>query len=308
MAVPLLLDLDADADGVAALCLALASEAFDLRTVVVTPGASASTQTVRRLLATLRPPHMPVLAAGVSSKASAGSKKNVAEPEAAASNLTELTLADDASIPIVPHDEVYQSFLTYDGPRNIVTTGPLTSLANAIAAIKGDIPDGLKLYIRGGAVWTAGDAAPHVESIFSIDPAATKSVLESGLALTVAPLDVTNYITLDASHVAHLSACGYRTGELAARALEPVIESDAAPGYGKAHIAGAVTLAAAIWPDLFMRTRMRLEIDTTTKEPGRSKPALGGDKSKQIDLLTAVNAVDLLENLLEALCHEEFVV
>jgi inosine-uridine nucleoside N-ribohydrolase len=263
---------------------------------------------VRRLLATLRPPNMPVLAEGVASKSSTGSKKKIAEPKPSASNLTELTLEDDESIPILPHDEVYQTFLALDGPRILVTTGPLTTLANAIAAIKSDIPEGLKLYTRGGAVWTAGDAAPHVESIFARDPAATKSVLESGLAITVAPLDVTNYITLDASHVAHLSASGYRTGELAARALEPVIESDAAPGYGKAHIAGAVTVAAAIWPDLFMRTRMRLEIDTTTKEPGRSKPALGGDKSKQIDLLTAVNAVDLLENLLEALCHEEFVV
>ena len=53
---------------------------------------------------------------------------------------------------------------------------------------------------------------------------------------------------------------------------------------------------------------MRLEVSTKGAEAGRSKPGLGGDKSKHVDLLTAVNAVDLLENVLESLCHEEFVV
>ena len=124
----------------------------------------------------------------------------------------------------------------------------------------------------------------------------------------VAPLDVTNYIALDASNTAHLAASGYRTGELAARVLEPLLEQEAEPSYGRIHIAGAVAVASVIWPDLFLKTRMRLEIDVEGPRAGQCKPGLGGDKSRYVDLLTAVNAVDLLENMLESLCHEEFVV
>ena len=90
--------------------------------------------------------------------------------------------------------------------------------------------------------------------------------------------------------------------------LEPLLEEDDEPAYGRTYAAGLVAVASAIWPDLFLKTRMRLDIVESGAEAGRCKPGLGGDKSKHVDLLTAVNAVDLLENILESLSHEEFVV
>lgn len=283
MAVPLLIDVDADTDGAIALYLAMALSALEVRAVVITPGDDASIDSLHRRLAVLNPSRMPALAGHVSSN----------------------TGRDRAAVPAL---EAYRTFLRSSGPRLIVTTGPLTSLAAALQAERDAIGEGLRLFVRGGAIWTRGDAGGHVESVFARDPVAAQSVVSSGLSVTVAPLDVTNYIVLDASHVAHLRASGNRTGALAADLLEPAVESESPPGPGTSYLAGAVTVAAAVRPDLFIRTRMRLDVEIAGSEAGRSKPALGGDRARQIDLLTAVNAVDLLEVLLGALCHEAFIV
>jgi hypothetical protein len=53
---------------------------------------------------------------------------------------------------------------------------------------------------------------------------------------------------------------------------------------------------------------MRLDVATQGDDAGRCRPSLGGDAAAQVNLLTAVNAVDFLEGLLESLCHEAFVV
>jgi inosine-uridine nucleoside N-ribohydrolase len=124
----------------------------------------------------------------------------------------------------------------------------------------------------------------------------------------VAPLDVTRLICLDESHVARLAASGYRTAEVLAGLLQHPLQRDDDPAYGKCCLHNAVTVGSIIWPNLFLKTRMRLDIVTHGAEAGRCRPALGGEESAQVDLLTAVNAVDFIENLLESLCHEAFVV
>ena len=57
-----------------------------------------------------------------------------------------------------------------------------------------------------------------------------------------------------------------------------------------------------------MKTQMCLEVATEGRIAGCCRPVLGGDKSQQVNMLTAVNAVDFIENLFESLCHETFVV
>jgi inosine-uridine nucleoside N-ribohydrolase len=164
------------------------------------------------------------------------------------------------------------------------------------------------VYVTGGAAWTQGHAGTPAEYNFRRDPAAAAAVLSTGLPITVAPLDVAKLVVLDESHVARLAASGYRTGETLARLLRYPLEQDSEPACGKTWIHAAVAAGGLVWPNLFMKTRMRLEITTSGRDAGRCRPALGGDRSKQVDLLTAVNAADFIENLLESLNHEAFVV
>jgi inosine-uridine nucleoside N-ribohydrolase len=307
MALPVLIDCNMNVDGAVALCLSLGAEALDVRAVVATGGLVSANQSIdntRRILAELKPRTWPSIGRGIDAPMPRERRLNYGE-----TGLCDITLraASDAP-PAQDGLDVYREFLATDGERCVIVVGPLSTFAAVMADISVTDRDRLKVCICGGAVWTEGNAGRYVEDNFARDPAAASAACASGLPISVAPLDVTNYIALDASNVAHLAASGYRTGELAARLLEPLIEQDSEPCTGKTHVAGAVAVASVIWPDLFLKTRMRLEIDVEGPNAGRTKPGLGGDKSLHVDLLTAVNAVDLLENMLESLCHEEFVV
>ena len=128
------------------------------------------------------------------------------------------------------------------------------------------------------------------------------------MAFTTWLRPLSRLICLDESHVARMAASGYRTGEVLAKALRHSLDSDGEPGKGKACIPDAVTAGSLLWPNLFLRTQLRLDVTTSGPQAGRTHPALGGDPSSRVDLLTAVNAADFIENLLESLCHEAFVV
>jgi inosine-uridine nucleoside N-ribohydrolase len=82
------------------------------------------------------------------------------------------------------------------GEATLIAVGPLTNLA---LALKKD-PLGMKklkeLVIMGGAVRTRGNTTPYAEfNIFS-DPLAAQIVFESGLPITLVPLDVTHQVFL----------------------------------------------------------------------------------------------------------------
>jgi purine nucleosidase len=82
------------------------------------------------------------------------------------------------------------------GEATLIAVGPLTNLA---LALKQD-PLGMKklkeLVIMGGAVRTRGNTTPYAEfNIFS-DPLAAQIVFESGLPITLVPLDVTHQVFL----------------------------------------------------------------------------------------------------------------
>src|SRR3972149_11628079 len=76
----------------------------------------------------------------------------------------------------------------------LIAIGPLTNLS---LAIQKD-PEGMRklkeIVIMGGAVRTRGNMTPYAEfNIFS-DPLAAKAVFESGLPITLVPLDVTHQV------------------------------------------------------------------------------------------------------------------
>lgn len=84
----------------------------------------------------------------------------------------------------------------YPNELTLIATGPLTDLA---LALQKD-PEGMKklkeVSIMGGAVRTKGNITPYAEfNIFS-DPLAAQKVFESGLPITLVPLDVTHQVFL----------------------------------------------------------------------------------------------------------------
>jgi len=84
----------------------------------------------------------------------------------------------------------------YPDEMTLIAIGPLTNLALAIQRDREGMVHLEEIIIMGGAVRTRGNVTPHAEfNIFS-DPLAAKIVLESGLPITLVPLDVTHQVSL----------------------------------------------------------------------------------------------------------------
>jgi purine nucleosidase len=83
----------------------------------------------------------------------------------------------------------------------LIATGPLTNLAMGIQRDLQGMKKLKEIVIMGGAVRTEGNITAHSEfNIFS-DPLAAKIVFESGLPITLVPLDVTHQVNLTSQHM-----------------------------------------------------------------------------------------------------------
>lgn len=309
MAIPVLIDADVGVDDAVAICLATASAALEV-TAVVGVGGSVPLESVmaniERVLGALHLGDTPHVGRGLDQSSSDLRDRRDVFGDDGLGNFDGPSRIKLTSVGF--HDAYAQAAEAAGGELNVLTAGPLTNLAAAMTEAP-DLKRSIKqVYVCGGAVWAKGNVSDSVEFSFYRDPQAAAAVLSSGLPITVVPLDVTGLVCLDQSHVAHLAASDRLTGQVAAQILEHSLDYSGEPASGKTFAHAAVAIGAMIWPELFMGTRMRLEITTAGEEAGRSRPGLGGDKSQHVDLLTAVNAVDFIENMLESLCQEAFIV
>ncbi len=309
MAIPVLIDADVGVDDAVAICLATASAALEVTAVVGVGGSVPLDQVmanIERMLGALHLEDVPHIGRGLDPSSSDPRERRDVFGDDGLGNFDGPSRIKLTSAGF--HDAYAQAADATGGALNVLTTGPLTNLAAAITDAP-DLKHSIKhVYVCGGAVWAKGNAGDSVEFNFYRDPQAAAVVLSSGVPITVVPLDVSGLVCLDQSHVAHLAASDRLTGQVAAQILEYSLEFPGEPTSGKTFAHGAVAVGAMIWPELFMGTKMRLDIATVGEESGRSRPGLGGDKSQHVDLLTAVNAVDFIENMLESLCQEAFIV
>ena len=188
----------------------------------------------------------------------------------------------------------------YPDEMTLIATGPLTNLA---LALQRD-PEGMgkleAVSIMGGAVRTRGNITPYAEfNIFS-DPLAAKIVLESGLPITLVPLDVTQQVSL--------------TPQWMEQKLKPlnnvfskfVIE---ATGYDHithqfrnrelVHLHDPLAVGVVIDPTLVRKERLPIDIETQEDEHyGKTSETKEGPK---IEVCLGVNAKEFLELFLSRL-------
>ena len=97
--------------------------------------------------------------------------------------------------------------------------GPLTNLS--IALLKApEIADKIReLVIMGGACFELGNVTPAAEFNIHLDPHAAAIVLDSGVPITMIPLDVTHHLLSTPERLAALRALGNRCGSAVADLL-----------------------------------------------------------------------------------------
>jgi len=158
----------------------------------------------------------------------------------------------------------------------------------------------------GGGDLVQGEVTPHAEFNFYRDPSAAADCL-LGPAITVVSLDVTNRWPWTSRPGAAL-AVGQQDGEQLSAMVRFRWPQSRDGGGGRFVVHDPLTIGTLLWPELFLRSKIALQITTEGPQRGRSKPTITKDKSRQVSVVISVDATNSWRTCWRRLCQEEFVV
>jgi len=309
MAAPVLIDTDMGADDAVAVALALSAGQLDLVGLAAVGGNVDLDQAVAnigRILRAIDPPVWPRVGRGLDQT---DARRLDARALFGRDGLGQADLPEADALPVESYLGLYRDLLgRYAGRLQIVAIGPLTNLAAVLRQEPELLGRAQQIVIMGGAVWCPGNVDGVAEFNFYRDPQAAADVLSAGLPVTLVPLDVTRQVVFDESHLARLAASGSRAARMLAKILPDPMSRDVDGMPGRLCIHDAVAVGSLLWPELFLQTKLAVEVATGPPHPGRSTPAIGKEPACRASVLISVRQVDLLENVQECLCHERFVV
>ena len=308
MTRPVLIDTDMGVDDALAISLALASDKIEVCAVVSVGGnvdLEQATRNLGRLLAALNPRTMPAVGRGLDQD---GEGLLDARWLFGGDGLGQADLPDPPAR-FAPQGflEVYGRAIDEFGEAlTVVAMGPLSNLAALLRREPERFGRIGELVVMGGAVFVPGNVAQVAEFNFYRDATAARAVLHSGRPITLVPLDVTRRVALDESHLGHFGAADTAYGPVLAEMMSFPMSHGRETERGKFIVHDAVAVGSLLWPELFMHTRLAVDVDTTGQPPGRSFPAKKQDKSRLVSVVLSVNEAAYLERLMDVLCHERF--
>ena len=188
----------------------------------------------------------------------------------------------------------------YPDEMTLIATAPLTNLALAIQKDSEGMGKLKEIVIMGGAVRIGGNITPHAEfNIFS-DPLAAKIVLESGLPITLVPLDVTHQVSLTPQSMEErvkpvnnsiskflIEATGYHSVTHQFRNMELI------------HLHDPLAVGVVIDPTLVRKERLSIHVETQEGEHyGKTSETKEGP---EVEVCLEVNAEGFLELFLSRL-------
>jgi purine nucleosidase len=105
------------------------------------------------------------------------------------------------------------------GTITLCALGPLTNIAMALVKAP-EVAGGIReLVVMGGACFELGNVTPAAEFNIHVDPHAAAIVVDSGVPITMIPLDVTHQLTITEPRLAALRALPNRCGPAVAALL-----------------------------------------------------------------------------------------
>jgi purine nucleosidase/pyrimidine-specific ribonucleoside hydrolase len=307
MVKKVMIDCDVGVDDALALILAFHSPELDVKAVTGVNGNVPLEQVfenIQRVLSLIQPKSKPLIARGAD--------RPLKGKTVYAHSVHGKDGLGGAKIDCKGGEEAWQLFpgraeelitkmaRQYPDEMTLIAIGPLTNLALALQRDRKGMGKLKEITIMGGAVRTRGNITPYAEfNIFS-DPLAAKIVLESGLPITLVPLDVTQQVSL--------------TPQWMEQKLKPlnnvfskfVIE---ATGYDHithqfrnrelVHLHDPLAVGVVIDPTLVRKERLPIDIETQEDEHyGKTSETKEGPK---IEVCLGVNAKEFLELFLSRL-------
>lgn len=193
MTTKIILDCDPGHDDALAMMLAIANPEIDLLAVTTSAGNQTPEKTLNnamRLLTLMHHQEIPV---------AGGNRTPLLKPLETAGNVHGKSGLDGAELPDPDFDVqpltaielMAQTLQNSDTPVTLVVTGPMTNAALFLRVYPGLKSKIDRIVYMGGAMGL-GNWTPSVEFNIYVDPEAAKIVMNAGIPLVMAPLNVTH--------------------------------------------------------------------------------------------------------------------
>jgi pyrimidine-specific ribonucleoside hydrolase len=307
MGQKVMIDCDVGVDDALALILAFHSPELEVKAVTAVNGNVPLDQVfenIQKVLSLIRPQPKPLI--------TKGADRPLKGTTIYAHSIHGKSGLGDANIELKEANEWWEIFPApayelitkmahqYPNELMLIATAPLTNLALALQKDLEGMRKLKEVVIMGGAVRTKGNITSYAEfNIFS-DPLAAKIVFESGLPITLVPLDVTHQVSLTSSFIEEkvkplnnpfsqfvIAATGYNL------ATRQFLRGEAI------YLHDPLAVGVAINPDLVRKENLAIHVETEEGEYyGKISEVKEGSR---IDVCLEVDASAFLELFVSAL-------
>lgn len=271
MPKPVLIDTDTGVDDALALIFALRSPELSVRAITTVAGnvsVKNCTQNVLRILSLLQLREPPLVAEGA--KKPLRRRLFIAPEVHGRDGLGNVSasLIRKPTVGVVPQaaSELIVECCRKFGKRlTIIAIGPLTNLALALKKNPAALSNVGRIISMGGAFRVPGNTGPVAEFNYYVDPEAARVVLNSGLPVTVIPLDVTEHVVLMRREVEYRAA---RRASPAANAIFRFTKfymryHRKTEGFNGGYMHDPLVIAAAVNPGLFDTRKVHVDVETS---------------------------------------------
>ena len=306
MGKKIILDCDPGHDDALALTMSLASPKIDLLAVTTSAGNQTPDKTLNnamRMLTLLHREDIPV---------AQGNQTPLVKPLETAPEVHGKTGLDGADLPdpdfqvqTIPAIDLIAKVLRESNEKvTLVVTGPMTNAALFLRVYPDLAREKIDQIVFMGGAMGLGNWRPSVEFNIFVDPEAAKIVMNFGIPLVMAPLNVTHQAQIMKDEIDQIGEIDNPVGKAFYGLLNFFEQYHENPkwGFKGAPLHDPCTIAWLIDPTMFKSAKMNVDVETQgeltrgetvcdyytlTDKPKNTEVLLSIDREKFIDLIMA---------------------
>lgn len=265
MTTKIILDCDPGHDDALALMLALANPEIDLLAVTTSAGNQTPEKTLNnamRLLTLMHHQEIPV---------AGGNRTPLLKPLETAGNVhgksgldgADLPDPDFAVQPLTAIELMAQTLRQSPTPVTLVVTGPMTNAA-LFLRVYPELKEKIEQIVYMGGAMGLGNWTPSVEFNIYVDPEAAKIVMNAGIPLVMAPLNVTHQAQILKPEIEAVAQIDNPVAHAFYGLLNFFERYHEAPkwGFKGAPLHDPCTITWLIHPEWFTSERMNVDVET----------------------------------------------
>jgi len=307
MTKKIIIDTDPGIDDALAIALLCNSPEVEIAAITAANGnlpAEDSLRSVYRILSFLRVSEKPMIGVGRDWPRTADDARHIHGNDGLANTYLPAFTRQTAE----PASKLISSILTGSRkPVTIVALAPLTNIADALDRVEGKTKLE-RIIVMGGAFHVPGNASPVGEFNVFHDPESARTVINSGLPVTIVPLDITTSIVFTVRDFDVFSHSKAGAGKLARMLLPFYLQAHRR--YHKldgVHLHDPIAAALIVAAELFTTKKAWVDVETEG-EITRGQTVIDdrpfSPKAPNVDVVTAVDA-EALKNFILARLAEE---